>query len=77
MDSKFLQLKKTDFWKGIIVATLSTACTGLCMALDMAVDFASFNWQIILLSAASGFVSYITKNLLTNSNGEAFRKERK
>jgi len=75
MKSEFLKLKKADFWKGLVVSVLSAAVTALYTAVTSAVDFASFNWQSVILSAAGGFIAYITKNLFTNSDGETFKSE--
>lgn len=74
--SDFLKLKSADFWKGLLVAILTAIFTSLSSAIGAATDFASFNWQIIVLSAAGGFVGYITKNFLTNSVGEIMKTEK-
>jgi zinc transporter ZupT len=75
--SEFLKLKSQDFWKGLIVAVLTAAVTGLSTAITNAADFASFNWQSVVLAAAGGFVAYILKNLFTNSEGEILKTEHK
>lgn len=75
MNSEFLKLKKSDFWKGLIVAVLTACFTGLSSAITNATDFASFNWQSVALASAGGFVAYIIKNLFTNSNGEMLKGE--
>lgn len=77
MNSEFLKLKKADFWKGLVVAILTAGVTALSTAISNATDFASFNWQSVVLASAGGFVAYILKNLFTNSNGEAFKPETK
>lgn len=74
--SGFLKLKSADFWKGLIVAILSAAVTSLGAAISAATDFASFNWQLVVLSAAGGFVGYISKNFLSNSNGELLKTDK-
>jgi hypothetical protein len=75
MNSEFLKLKKADFWKGLIVAVFTAAVTALQSALLNASDFASINFQSIAIAGASGFVAYIIKNLLSNSDGKPFTKE--
>lgn len=75
MNSEFLKLKKADFWKGLLVAVLTACFTALTSAITNATDFASFNWQSVVLAAVSGFVAYLSKNLFTNSAGEIFKKE--
>ena len=77
MKSEFLKLKKSDFWKGLIVAILTAGFTALSSAISNATDFASFNWQSVVLASIGGFSAYIVKNLLTNSNGDTFKKENK
>ena len=75
--TSFLRLGKSDFWKGLVVAVLTAGVTGLSTAITNATDFASFNWQSVVLAAAGGFVGYILKNLLTNSDGEILKTEKK
>ena len=77
MKSEFLKLKKSDFWKGLIVAILTAGFTALSSAISNATDFASFNWQGVVLASAGGFTAYIVKNLLTNSDGSILKKEAK
>jgi membrane protein implicated in regulation of membrane protease activity len=74
-NSEFMKLKKADFWKGLIVSILAAGFTALSTAISSASDFASFNWQSVVLAAAGGFVAYIIKNFFTNSNGETFKSE--
>lgn len=75
--SEFLKLKRADFWKGLIVAVLTALLTGLSTAIAGATDFASFNWQSVVLASAGGFVAYMLKNLFTNSEGEILKTEQK
>ena len=77
MNSEFLKLKSADFWKGLVVAVITAAVTALYTALTQATDFATFNWQSILLAAGAGFVGYIIKNLFSNSEGVPFKPEQK
>lgn len=74
-NSEFLKLKKADFWKGLIVSVLTAAVTSLYNALLAATDFASFNWQSVVIASGAGFVGYILKNLFSNSDGEILKKE--
>lgn len=75
--SEFLKLKRADFWKGLIVAVLTALLTGLSTAISTAADFASFNWQSVVIASAGGFVAYLLKNLFTNSEGEILKTEQK
>jgi len=76
MNSKFLKLKKSDFWKGLIVAGLTAGVTALSSAITNAADFSSFNWQSVVLASAGGFVAYLMKNLFSNSEGTPFKSEK-
>ena len=74
-NSDFLKLKSIDFWKGLIMAVLSSAFTALVSVIQTATDFKTFNWQMVVLSGVGGFVAYLTKNFFSNSNGEVLKKE--
>lgn len=73
--SNFLSLSTLDFWKGCIVAILTAGFTALTNVLSATTTFAEFNWQAVILAAASGFVAYIVKNFFSNSDGQTFKKE--
>lgn len=75
--SEFLKLKSADFWKGLTVAVFSATSTSLGSAIAVATNFADFNWQIVVLSGAGGFVGYISKNFITNSEGQMLKTETK
>lgn len=77
MNSQFLRLKKADFWKGLVVAVLTAGVTALSTAITNATDFASFNWQPVVLSSLGAFVAYLTKNIFTNSDGKILKNESK
>jgi hypothetical protein len=77
MNSEFLKLKKSDFWKGLIVAVLTAGFTAVSSAVASANDFSSFNWQSVALASLGGFSAYIVKNLLTNSDGDTLKKDKK
>lgn len=77
--SKFGQLSKADFWKGLIVASFSGAITTVGTAAAMITDFIAFDWMILVKAFGVGLVigltGYLPKNLFSNSNGEPFKKE--
>ena len=75
--SEFGKLNTPDFWKGLVVAGFSTATTALIAVLDSTEDFTSFKWQGVVLAAIGGFAGYISKNLLSNSDGQVFTAEKK
>jgi len=74
-NSKLFRLKKVDFWKGLLQAAYTSAFTTFLSSIAQATDFATFNWQIVVLSAVGGFLGYLGKNIFTNSKGEPFKKE--
>lgn len=54
---------------------MARTLTGLYTAINAASDFASFNWQSVVMASACGFVAYIIKNFFSNSNGEPFKPD--
>ncbi len=74
-DSQFGKLKTVDFWKGLIVAIFTAITTSIVSIVATSTDFQSFNWQLVALSALGSFSAYISKNLLSNSDGEPFKQE--
>lgn len=77
--SKFGQLSKADFWKGLIVAAFSGAITTVGTAAAMVMDFTAFEWTSLLKAFGVGLVigltGYLPKNLFTNSKEQLFKKE--
>jgi hypothetical protein len=76
MKSKFLNLDSGDFFKGLIVAVICTFITGFYQLI--ASGFV-INWQTlkpVVIAAIGSAVSYLTKNLLTNSKGEFMETEK-
>ncbi len=76
MRSKFLRLNGRDFIKGFIVAILCTFLTGFY---QLFANEGIINWitlKPVVIAAIGSGVSYLTKNLLTNSKGQFMRKER-
>lgn len=76
-NSKFLQLKTADFWKGLITAILSAVTTALISVFTNLSDLKLINWNIVLIAGGAGFLGYIQKQLFTNSDGETFKVENK
>jgi hypothetical protein len=76
MRSKFLRLNSRDFFKGLIVVMFCTFITGLY---QLIANEGVINWitiKPVVIAAIGSGVSYLTKNLLTNSKGEFMRSER-
>ena len=73
--SKFLNLDVKDAINGFVVAFLSASLTGLITILDSGTlpDLAELKKAGIIGLTAG--LSYLLKNILTNSNGELLKKE--
>lgn len=76
MRSKFLKLNSRDFINGLIVAMFCTLITGFyqLIASDGVINWITM--KPVLIAAIGSGVSYLTKNLLSNSKGEFMRGER-
>jgi hypothetical protein len=75
MKSNFLTLNARDFIKGLIVVTICTFITGMY---QLIANGGTVNWVTIkpvVIAAVGSAVSYLTKNLLTNSKGEFMKSE--
>ncbi len=75
MKSKFLNLDVKDAVNGFIVAFLSAALTGLITTLDSGVlpNVAELK-QAGVIGLTAG-LSYLLKNLVTNSKGDILKAE--
>lgn len=76
MRSKFLRLNSRDFIKGLIVVMFCTFLTGFY---QLIANGGVINWitiRPVVIAAIGSGVSYLTKNLLTNSTGQFMRSER-
>jgi hypothetical protein len=76
MKSKFLTLDKSDFIEGLIIVILCTFITGFY---QLIANEGVINWETlkpVVISAIGAGVSYLTKNLLSNSKGQFMRGER-
>jgi uncharacterized membrane protein len=75
MRSKFLRLNARDFFRGLIVVILCTFITGVY---QLIASSGAVNWLTIkpvVIAAIGAGVSYLTKNLLTNSKGDFMKNE--
>jgi hypothetical protein len=75
MRSEFLRLNSRDFFKGLIIVTICTFVTGIYQII--ANGFA-LNWltmKPVVIAAVGAAISYLTKNLLTNSRGDFLKSE--
>ena len=71
--STFLSLNSKDFIKGLFIAILTAVITMLYTSIEA--GELMLNWKAIGMTAISAALAYITKNLLTNSNGQILKKE--
>ena len=70
MRSKFLRLNSRDFIKGIIVTVICTFITGLYQLIASGFELNWVTLKPVVIAAFGSAVSYLTKNLLTNSKGD-------
>jgi hypothetical protein len=73
MKSSFLNLNKTDFIKGLIMAVLTSVLTIVYNTISTG-SFA-IDLKAVSLAASTSAVAYIMKNILTNSNDQFLKKE--
>jgi hypothetical protein len=75
MKSKFLRLNSRDFINGLIIVVFCTFLTGFY---QLIANGGVINWitiKPVVIAAIGSGVSYLTKNLLTNSKGQFMRSE--
>lgn len=66
--SKFLQLNVADFAKGLILAVIGAVLALIKVSVEA--GSLNFDWPTIGKYALLAGLAYITKNLLTNTDGE-------
>jgi len=75
MKSDFLTLNARDFVKGLIIVIICSFITGFY---QLIANGGTINWitlKPVVIAAIGAGVSYLTKNLLTNSNGDFMKGE--
>lgn len=77
MRSKFLRLNLRDFFKGMLVAVITAILTFAINELESGTTIDIQLLKKIGVSGIIAFLSYILKNLITNSNGEILTDETK
>jgi len=73
--SNFLNLNVDDLLKGFIVAFLSTALTGVVSTLDSGILPTVSELKSAAIVGLTAGISYLLKNLLTNSQGFILKKD--
>jgi hypothetical protein len=76
MKSKFLTLNLNDFWKGLLVAGGTALLTGLYQVLQSGGSFDWVTLRPVVVATVGALVTYIVKNLFTNSAGQLFKREK-
>jgi hypothetical protein len=74
--SKFLNLNARDFLKGLLVAVLTALLTGVYQLLQMGGDLSWLTLKPVVMASAAAGLSYLIKNLLSNSQDEFAKTER-
>jgi molybdopterin-binding protein len=76
MKAKFLSLNARDFLKGLVVAVVAAVLTFLTNELTAGSTIDLKLLKRIGVTALIAFLSYLTKNLFTNSKGEMLTPEK-
>ena len=71
--SQLFHLKPADWWRGLIVATLTTPLT--LIYTSTSAGKLTFDWQAILAAAITGFIAYMAKNFMTGSGGQLLKND--
>jgi len=77
MKSKFLALDWKDFSRGLLIAFLTAALTGVINLLDTGAVFTWLTLKPVLIAGISAALSYLLKCLATNSQDQMFKRELK
>ncbi len=75
MRSKFFRLNSRDFIKGLIVTVICTFITGFYQLISNGFTLDWMTLKPVVIAAIGAGVSYLTKNLLTNSKGGFMENE--
>lgn len=73
--SEFLNLNGKDLVKGLIVAGITAILGSLQAILEAGAMPTSDQWMGIAKMAGAAIISYLIKNLFTNSKDQAFKVE--
>lgn len=73
--SDFLNLNGKDLVKGLIVAAITAVLGSLQTILAQGAMPTADEWATIAKMAAASIISYLVKNLFTNSKDEPFKVE--
>jgi len=74
MKSVFLNLNLADFGKGLLLAVLTSVLTIVYTTVQS--GSLLIDWKLVGTTALTAGLSYVIKNLFTNSDGQTFKKEK-
>jgi hypothetical protein len=75
MKSKFLTLDWKDLLRGLLIAFLTAALTGVINLLDTGAVFTWITLKPVLIAGISAALSYLLKCLATNSQDQLLKRE--
>jgi hypothetical protein len=75
--AKLFMLNTRDFFKGLVLAVITAVITFLANELQIGSSVDLTLLKRMGIAAAIAFLSYLVKNLLTNSKGEILTPEPK
>jgi hypothetical protein len=75
MESKLFTLDWRDLANGLLIAFLAALLDGIIKILDSGAVFEWPTLKPVLIAGISAALSYLLKNLLTNSRNQLLRKE--
>ncbi len=76
MKSGFLKLNASDLLKGLLVAVLTALLTGLYQLVQANSELNWITMKPVVLAAVGAGLSYLIKNLFTNSEGTVLKTEK-
>ena len=74
--SEFLKLNGKDLFKGMLVAVLAIITSSLSVILDAGALPTMADWLSIAKVSGTAAISYLLKNLFTNSNDEILKADK-
>ena len=79
MKSALLKLNINDYLKGFVVAVITAMLTSVLSILQSggAIEWTWLFWQPTVYAALIAGISYLLKNILTNSEDQFLKSERK
>jgi hypothetical protein len=77
MKAKLFTLNKKDFWKGLILAVITAIITFLTNELQSGTTINLELFKRVGLTSLIAFLSYLVKNLFTNSSDQFATSETK